>query len=111
MKPYCNMPETTDYEQVMTLLVSYAGDANALVYDALDAYAEGDLDKTYELLDQADKQLTTAHSYQFQLMSAEANSEDVHTSILLIHAMDICMNAANSIMYTKKLISVFESKK
>ena len=105
------MPEVTDYEQVMTLLVSYAGDANALVYDALDAYAEGNLDRTYELLDQADKQLTTAHTYQFQLMSAEANNEDVKMSILLVHAMDICMNAANSIMYTRKLLSVFEAKK
>lgn len=105
------MFEELDYEQIMTMLVSYAGDANALVYDALDAYADGDLNKANELLDQADKQLTIAHSYQFQLLSAEANNEDIKTSILLIHAMDICMNAANSIMYTKKLISVFESKK
>ena len=105
------MNETENYEQLMTLMLSYAGDANALVYDALDAYIESDIDKAMSLLDKADMQLREAHNYQFQLLTAEANKEKIETSILLIHAMDICMNAANSILYTRKLIEVFGSIK
>lgn len=106
------MPEEVkNFEQTMTMLVSYAGDANALVYDALDAYAKGDMEETNKLLSKAEEQLNIAHTYQFELMAAEANHEGVEISILLIHAMDICMNAANSIQYTKKLIEVFEAKK
>jgi PTS system cellobiose-specific IIA component len=100
-----------NYEQTITMLVSYAGDANALVYDAMDAYIEGDLEKTYELLDEADKQLNIAHSYQFKMLSTDLNDEDVIISVLLVHAMDICMNAANSIQYTRKLLAVLEAKK
>ncbi len=100
-----------NYEQTITMLVSYAGDANALVYDAMDAYIEGDLKRAFSHLDEADKQLNIAHSYQFKLLSAEVNNKDINVSVLLVHAMDICMNAANFIQYTRKLLTVLEAKK
>ena len=75
----------------------------------MDAYIEGDLEKTYELLDEADKQLNIAHSYQFKMLSADLNDEDVIISVLLL-CMDICMNAANSIQYTRKLLAVLKLK-
>lgn len=100
-----------NYEQTVMMLVSYAGDANAKVYDALDEYIAGNLEECYTFLKEAEQQLTEAHTYQFKLLSAEANGEDSLISVLLIHAMDICMNAANMIQYTKKLIEVFEARK
>lgn len=99
-----------EYEQTLTMLVSYAGDANAKVYDALNEYIAGNREKCEQYLKEADDELNTAHTYQYQLLSKEANGEDLRMSVLLIHAMDICMNAANSILYTRKLIEVFDAK-
>lgn len=100
-----------EFEQMIMMLVSYAGDANAKAYDALDEYAAGNLEKCYEYLKEADEQLVQAHTYQFQLLALEAGGEKSLVSVILIHAMDICMNAANTIQYTRKMIEVFESRK
>ena len=67
--------------------------------------------RAYAILDEAQKELLIAHRSQYELMNEEAQGEEIVPSILMIHAMDICMNAANSIQYTKRLIALLETKK
>jgi len=98
-------------EQRLLMMVAYAGDANAKVFDALDAYETNNLDKALHILNEAQEELLNAHRRQHELLSEEANGGEVTPSILLIHAMDICMSAANSIQHARKLITLLESRK
>lgn len=103
--------ENEEFETNLLLMVAHAGDANSKVYDALDMYEKGHADKAYQLLDEAQVALLIAHKSQFELLNKEANGEKIIPSVIMIHAMDICMTAANSIQYTRRLISLMESRK
>ena len=102
---------TQKIEQRLLMIVAHAGDANAKVFDAIDEYESSDTERAYAILDEAQKELLIAHRSQYELMNEEAQGEEIVPSILMIHAMDICMNAANSIQYTKRLIALLETKK
>jgi len=100
-----------EMEQKILMIVSNAGAAKSKAFDALDAYECDKLDQAFKDLDEASKLLSIAHENQFSLMSAELQSDTPLLSIMLVHAMDICMLAENSIQYTKKLLSVLETQK
>ena len=101
---------TLNTEQLLLMMVAHAGNANAKVFDALDAYESGNLKAAMEILEDAGQELLSAQKNQFALMNEEAQGKEVVPSILMIHAMDICMTAANSIQYTKRLLPLLQMK-
>ena len=96
-------------EQLLLMMVAHAGNANAKVFDALDAYEAGNREAAFAILEDAGQELLIAQKNQFALMNQEALGDDVVPSILMIHAMDICMTAANSILYTKRLLPLLQA--
>ena len=100
-----------EIEQKILMMVSNAGAAKSKAFDALDAYESDKVEEAYSHLEEASRLLSIAHENQFSLMSNELESNKSLISIILVHAMDICMLAENSIQYTKKLISVLETQK
>ena len=71
-----------------------------IVYDMYDTRAT-DFDLTIEI---------EGTNYQVANVDIErTNGEKIIPSVIMIHAMDICMTAANSIQYTRRLISLMES--
>ena len=103
--------QTQKDEQRLLMIVAHAGDANAKVFDAMDAYDSGNKQGAFDLLEKAQEALLIAHRFQYELLNEEAKGEAVIPSILMIHAMDICMNAANSIQYTKRLLAMLDNRK
>ena len=101
-----------DNEEYLLQMVANGGEANALAYDALDEFAEGNTDKAFELLEQAGDLLGIAHDNQSKVLQMNMkNPDESPISVLTIHAMDICALAASNVQYTKRLIAAIPKRK
>ncbi|MDQ0361806.1 PTS lactose/cellobiose transporter subunit IIA [Breznakia pachnodae] len=103
-----NENKNEEFEQSLSMMIAYAGDANAKVFDAFDRFNIGEKELAYQILDEAQEGLLKAHKYQFSFLSEDAEDGSVLPSVLMIHAMDICMIASNSIQYTRKLFALLD---
>ncbi len=72
-------------------IVAYAGDARTKLLDALNAAEQGDFQKAEMLIDDAQKDIVTAHKTQTGMLSKEAAGEDIEMSFIMIHAQDHLM--------------------
>lgn len=83
----------TDMELVVFEIISHAGTAKGLAYEALEAAEEGDFDKAERLLKEADESLLGAHHVQTSLIQKEAAGEKTEISMLFVHAQDHLMTS------------------
>lgn len=83
----------TDMELVVFEIISHAGTAKGLAYEALEAAEEGDFDKAERLLKEADEALLGAHHVQTSLIQKEAAGEKTEISMLFVHAQDHLMTS------------------
>ncbi len=89
-----------DVEKIAFSLIADAGDAQDLMKQALEWAKMGKYEQADKLLARAEEKLLRAHRLQTGLLRKEAEGEEIHFTILMMHAMDYLMNA----MLTKTLI-------
>ncbi|NMB58143.1 MAG: PTS lactose/cellobiose transporter subunit IIA, partial [Chloroflexi bacterium] len=80
-----------DLEKYCFELISYAGEARSLVFEALNEAKDGNIAKAKELIGESRKPGVEAHRIQMQLLTLEARGEDPGASVLLVHAQDLLM--------------------
>ena len=99
-----------DIEEMAMQIISYAGEGKFKVRAAVEAFANGD-DATYiDLMDQAEKEFTEAYRAQVSYLQQQAIRQDANTHILLVHAMDILMNAMNERELLMTLFKTFQAR-
>lgn len=74
-------------------MISQAGNAKSLAFEALTAIEENDLAGAEKLLHHAKQELSQAHQMQTELIQSELNGTKIEKSLLLIHAQDHLMTA------------------
>ncbi len=79
-------------ETIMGLIVN-GGNAKSSAFEAIKAAKEGDFETADAKLKEADNFLTEAHNSQTSMLTAEAQGEHTHVSLLLVHSQDHIMNA------------------
>lgn len=84
---------TQDMEFVVFEIISHAGTAKGLAYEALQAAEAGDYEKAKQMLDEADEALLGAHHVQTSLIQKEAAGDKTEVSMLFVHAQDHLMTA------------------
>jgi len=83
-----------DKEEVQNIsfkIISYAGDAFSYFYQAVEKAREGELEEADEFLKMGKKQMAQAHTAQTELLTAEAQGNDIAYSIIMVHAQDHLM--------------------
>ncbi len=70
------------------MMIAHAGNAKSNAMLAIRAAREGDLEKSKELLAEADKDLHAAHITQTDMLTEEARGNAVKVNIILVHAQD-----------------------
>ncbi len=90
--------------QVATKVIIHAGNARALLVDALQAAEDGDLGTAKEKLDQANTEIQAAHQTQTDIIQAEARGDKLQLSLLLTHAQDSLMVAMSEIHMGRYII-------
>ncbi len=93
--------------QVATKVIIHAGNARALLVDALNAAQDGDLETADEKIEQANSEIQAAHQTQTDVIQAEARGEKLQLSLLMTHAQDSLMVAMSEIQIGRYLIQLF----
>ncbi|AIF52697.1 PTS lactose/cellobiose transporter subunit IIA [Pelosinus sp. UFO1] len=87
-------------EQIAFSLISDAGDAQALMMQALESVKIGDYEHANTLMVEAEEKMHKAHRVQTGLIKKEAEGEKDQCTVLIAHSLDYLMNA----MLAKKLV-------
>ncbi|WP_263705531.1 PTS lactose/cellobiose transporter subunit IIA [Shouchella tritolerans] len=87
-------------------MISNAGDAKAIAYEALKLAQNNDFHLANEKLETANKTLAKAHNTQTKLIQAEINGERVEQSLLMVHAQDHLMAAISEMSLIEQMIAI-----
>lgn len=99
------------FEKEIFSIISYAGDANRYVFDALDEIENSNYEKAEKLLVEGRKSVNEAHQVQTSLLVNECNSdEESSVPLMMVHAQDHLMNAILLLDLVEKLVSIFKKK-
>lgn len=97
-----------ELETIIFEIISNAGTAKGLVYEAINASSEGDFEKSKELLKEADEYLVKAHQVQTDIIHKEAQGEYMEVRVLFVHAQDHLMTSIEVRTLAETLISMNE---
>lgn len=89
-------------------IISYAGDARGIAYEALDKAEAFEFEKAEVLLKDANENLKKAHRFQTEMIQEEAKGNKVETNIILIHAQDHLMTAVAEINLIERFIRMYK---
>lgn len=89
-------------------IILHAGNARNIAQDALAAAKKLNIDKAYELLGEAKKELTLAHKSQTEVIQAEAAGQSYDYSLLFNHAQDTLMTIQSEVNLSGDLIDILK---
>jgi PTS system cellobiose-specific IIA component len=100
---------TTDMMNSLALeIIMKAGDARLLVSEALKASAEGNFAEVEQKLDEAKRQLASAHRMQTDIVQSEGEGKKHEHTLLFIHAQDTLMTIYSEMNMARQLKAVFQ---
>lgn len=103
-------------QEVIFEIITYAGMAKSMGYDAMNKALNNNFEEAKELLKEANSTLLKAHNIQTDIIQAEARGEKYPVSVLFVHAQDHLMssieiiNLAETIINLTKKVTDLENK-
>lgn len=92
-------------------IISYAGDAFSYYCQAIESAKAGEFEKADELMELANKQMVEAHRAQTNLLTTEAQGDDIACSVIMVHAQDHLMNAVMFEKVAREFINLYRERK
>ncbi|MCO8289102.1 PTS lactose/cellobiose transporter subunit IIA [Tetragenococcus halophilus] len=89
-------------------IVAYAGEARSQLLDALNEAKNGEFEQAEMLIEKASKTLSEAHQSQTQMLSKEANGEEVDLGFIMVHGQDHLMTALLLKDLVKHIIELYK---
>lgn len=103
-------------QEIVFEIITYAGMAKGMGYDAMNKAIDNNFDEAEKLLKEANQTLLKAHNIQTDIIHAEARGEKYPVSVLFVHAQDHLMTSievislAETIIKLNKKIAKLENK-
>ncbi|WP_300390784.1 PTS lactose/cellobiose transporter subunit IIA [Fusobacterium sp.] len=94
-----------ELEEIVFGIISYAGEAKSLAYEALRLSEIGNFEKVDALLEASQKAVMEAHHIQTDLIQKEAAGEKTPISMLFVHAQDHLMGALSEKELITKMVA------
>lgn len=88
-------------------IIAFSGDARGIAMEAVEEAKEGNIDEAKKMIEDARKTVNESHNYQTELLTSEANGEQVDFSVLLIHSQDHLMTSMCVIDLAEQLVDVY----
>ena len=95
-------------EKAIFSIISNAGEARSMVFQAIQTAKDGFIDEARELMNGSRELTLAAHKQQMELLVMEAQGNPVGSSVLLIHAEDILMATVTERDLGQFIIDLFE---
>ncbi|MCI2153200.1 MAG: PTS lactose/cellobiose transporter subunit IIA [Solobacterium sp.] len=96
-----------DIETIAMNLISHAGMARSLAFQALDEAKKGNFSKADELMAESDKEQLEAHQVQTAALTREARGEKMDFCLLMVHAQDHLMTSMLAGDLIKEMIELY----
>lgn len=101
--------EDDEISQVAMQVILNAGDARALMDEALASLAEFDYRTADVKLEEADKKILRAHEAQTGMIQRQVSGEKVDYSILFVHAQDTLMTVDAELHMVHKMLPLIHA--
>jgi PTS system cellobiose-specific IIA component len=95
-------------EAVIFGIITHAGNARGLAYEALQAAEQGDFAKAQTLMSDAEEDIRQAHKIQTEIIHKEASGERVDVGVLFVHSQDHLMTAISEKTLIERLIVMYQ---
>lgn len=102
--------QTMDFEEIAMRIISCAGSGKYHIGFAVEAFGKGDDSCFHEYLAKAEEDFAQAHKIQIGYLQTQVASKDANTPILLVHAMDILMNAMSELELVRSLLGALQKR-
>ncbi len=89
-------------------IIAYSGDARGIATEAIEEAREGHIEEAKKMIEEARTTVNESHNYQTELLTSEANGEQVDFSVLLIHSQDHLMTSMVVIDLAEQMINMYE---
>lgn len=93
-------------EEVVLGIIIHVGNAKSKLYEALASAKENNFEKSEKILQEADKEILSAHKIQTNLIQSEAAGNKSEISMLLIHSQDHLMTCMSEKNLIKEIIEL-----
>lgn len=98
-----------DLEEIVFTIISHAGIAKSMCFEALSYAKKGDFEAAEGLLLKAREELYETHDIQNNMIQKEACGEKQELSLLLMHAEDHLMAAMLAKDLIEEMIEMYKS--
>lgn len=99
--------EQETLQAVMGLIMN-AGNAKSEAVEAIQAAKKGEFTVAKEKLETANEYLVQAHHAQTELLTKEAQGEEMQVTLLVVHSQDHLMTAITFVDLAKEFVEVYE---
>jgi len=89
-------------------IIGYSGEALDYFQKAIDAAKENKFDEARELMKTGKESINEAHKVQTQMLTEQANGEDVEVSVILLHSQDHLMTTLTYQRMANEYIELYE---
>lgn len=103
--------EKDKVQSIAFQLIAYAGEAFDHFFKSIEYARQGEFDQADEEIKEGNKKMSIAHKSQTELLSAEARSEDIAFSVILIHAQDHLMTTIMFERVAKEFIMLYKERR
>ncbi|NBK93507.1 PTS lactose/cellobiose transporter subunit IIA [bacterium 1XD21-13] len=101
-----------DLNQLAMEIILHAGDARTLISDAFAAAEKGeDIETVQGLLNDARKEITTAHKIQTDVIQSTDLDDNQKMTLLFIHAQDTLMTINSELFMSENVLHLHYKKK
>ncbi len=107
------MFDSEELNKISMEIILNAGDARAIISEALLSVEKGDFDEIDEKMAEAKKKISLAHSSQTNIIQREAMGKSIYYSLLFSHAQDTLMTVMsewNTAKHTIKLFKQYDAR-
>ena len=94
--------------EVATMVIIHAGNSRKFVNEAIVFAKDFNFEMAKEKLEQAKKEITSAHKTQTEVIQAEARGKPIEITLLLTHAQDTLMTAMSEVHTAKHMIDLLQ---
>lgn len=89
-------------------IIAHAGDALDYFHKAIEYSKKDDFESAEQCMAEGKKCMTEAHKTQTQLLTKEANNEEIKISVILLHSQDHLMTTLNFERMAKEYIDLYK---
>jgi cellobiose PTS system EIIA component len=91
-------------------IILFAGNGRSFAMEAIQAAKEENFKEAERLIQEANLELGKAHGFQTKLMQEEANGNQHHLSVILVHSQDHLMTAMTVRDLAIEIIEIYKNK-